>query len=165
MTTEPINLADPRCQVSGAERSELSELSSWHGIELLSQKWRQNTATTLIRIACREHGIRRGLLKKTTLTGESLQMYSEKCGAGLSHARLRNYRSISVYFSKLHNGTKSKLPHVLDNMAVCAPKLHAIAGEVTGCTLKAVVLVSKQSGTQYQNPLGLERAFLHREWC
>jgi hypothetical protein len=100
--------------------------------------------------------LRRQLVKKITLTGESLKMYEIKKQAGLSAQRLRAYCNMSVHFASIHDGKSGAKARILQRMEECAPKFHAIGVAVQTSPAKTLILVARKSG------YGALLAHLHR---
>jgi len=90
--------------------------------------------------------LRHQFVRKVPLAGESLQRYDKKRAVGLPPRRLQRYCNLCVHFGSLHDGKFGTKARVLDDLEACAPKLHAIAQDVTADSSKAVVLVARNSG-------------------
>ena len=81
--------------------------------------------------------LRRLLIRKVPLVGESLQRYQDKRALGLPGKRLQRYCNLCVHFGALHSGKHGSKARVLQNMATCAPKLHAVAQDISNDAAKA----------------------------
>lgn len=90
--------------------------------------------------------LRRQLVRRVELSGETLQKYDEKRAKDMPDRRLRAYCSLCVHFGSLHSGKNGSRTRVLENFEECAPKLNAILRDVTSHRTKALVLVDRRSG-------------------
>eukprot|EP00930_Biecheleria_cincta_P023626 TRINITY_DN17040_c0_g1_i2.p1 TRINITY_DN17040_c0_g1~~TRINITY_DN17040_c0_g1_i2.p1 ORF type:complete len:1109 (+),score=221.83 TRINITY_DN17040_c0_g1_i2:50-3376(+) len=92
--------------------------------------------------------LRRQFVRHVKLTAEPLKRYDAKRQEGLPGRRLRNYCNLCVHFGSFHGGKSGSKARVLADVAGCAPKLHAIAKDVAEIPLKALVLITRNSGLE-----------------
>jgi len=92
--------------------------------------------------------LRRQVLQRVQLGGESLKRYDAKRFKGLPQRRLQRYCSLAVHFGSFHGGKSGSKASVLGHMQAYAPKLHAIAATVGACPDKALILIARSSGME-----------------